>query len=556
MKLIYVARYNAGHLIEAALAHRDHYKNDLLLEPIQKYVSYIRQTFGPEEGKRHGYPGHPEIELALLRLYSVTGNRDAYDLARYFLEERGNPKGQDGKHYYDWEAEQRGDSPWKRPDPFPESRAFWYAQAHQPILEQQSVEGHSVRCVYLLTAVADMVRLDLERQANETNSLPALDAEAWKKTAVRLWDNMVDKKMYLTGGVGAIKQWEGFGIDYFLPQGTDEGGCYAETCASIGVMMLAERLLHLGGDAGPERRYADIMELCLYNNVMTAMSLQGNAFTYVNQLASSDKDPSARSDWFEVSCCPPNLSRLFGSLGGYLWDYGSVGRDIFVNVHLYTTARLSFDVDGRPFTVQQTSNWPWEGKVEFTASVPDGCSATIRLRLPAWSRNQYVLQPQPSSTNETIVSEGGYLTLSPAYLADNPSFTIDIQGFKPRYITPHPYTNQRTLTLARGPIIYCAEDVDNGWETNHFKDVAMSRDSPITELPRLDEASDEEYVALKTTSWTRSLPHRADSIGTAFDATGEAYAHERELVLVPYYFRANRNGKGHMRVGLLEHHRS
>ncbi|KAI1485834.1 hypothetical protein F5X96DRAFT_657874, partial [Biscogniauxia mediterranea] len=252
--------YNAGHLIEAALAHKKHYKNDLLMEPIQKYVKLIRSTFGPGENQKHGYPGHPEIELALLRLYTVTGNRDAYDLAKYFIEERGNPKGQDGMHYYDWERQQRGDSPWKRPDSYPHHINHWYNQAHQPILEQKSVEGHAVRAMYLYTGVADLV-------CHDALGLRPFEARAAYLSAVRgLWDNMVGRKMSLTGGVGAMWQWEGFGIDYFLPQGSDEGGCYNETCASIAVVMLAERLLHLDLDA----KYADIMELCLYNNIMTA----------------------------------------------------------------------------------------------------------------------------------------------------------------------------------------------------------------------------------------------------------------------------------------------
>lgn len=418
--------------------------------------------------------------------------------------------------------------------------------------------------MYLLTAVADMIRLDTDRRstlqaatqdsnAKQQTTLPPLDVEAWKATALRLWDNMVDKKMYLTGGIGAIKQWEGFGIDYFLPPGTDEGGCYAETCASIGVMMLAERLLHLGGDSDPDRRYADVMELTLYNTVMTAMSLDGNAFTYINQLASSDKDASARSEWFECSCCPPNLSRLFASLGGYLWDYGGTMADAFVNVHLYTTATLNFDVDGRPFTLEQTSNWPWEGTVAFQVSVPDSTSATIRLRLPLWSRDEYVLDPKPSST-DVSVTKSGYLSLSPRYVAANPSFSIRIGGFQPRYVMPHPYTNQHTLTLARGPVIYCAEDADNAWETNHFKDTALSRSSSVTEHPGVEEQTGEEYIALKTTSWQRLLPaldgqHSGGEPG--IDAAEETFGQQRELVLIPYYFRANRGGKGQMRVGLL-----
>ena len=187
--LIEDARYNAGHLIEAALAHRDYYKNDQLMEPILKYVKYIHKTFGPGENQLHGYPGHPEIELALFRLYSATGSQDAYDLAKYFLEERGNAKGQEGKHYYDWECEKRGDNVFARPDSWPENRSLWVNQAHAPILEQQKIEGHAVRAVYLLVAVADLVYFDQEKSQKLANS------KEWFDALTRLWNNMVDQKM-------------------------------------------------------------------------------------------------------------------------------------------------------------------------------------------------------------------------------------------------------------------------------------------------------------------------------------------------------------------------
>ncbi|KAK8213547.1 hypothetical protein M8818_002849 [Zalaria obscura] len=226
--------YNLGHLIEAALAHHQLYKNDQLLEPVVKYVNLLCRTFGPEENQRHGYPGHPEIELALIRLYEVTNDPKHLTLARYFITERGNATGASGRHYYDIEAEERGERPFERPNYYPVRRFYEYQQAHRPLLEQDSIEGHSVRAMYLLTAVADLVRID-----------EAIDREGYSSAVRRLWDNMVGKKMYLTGGIGAIKQYEGFGGDYFLPQSTDEGGCYAETCAGIGVMMLAERMLQV-----------------------------------------------------------------------------------------------------------------------------------------------------------------------------------------------------------------------------------------------------------------------------------------------------------------------
>lgn len=528
-------------MIEAALAHRNYYKNDRLTEPVLKYIELINNTFGPGEDQIHGYPGHPEIELALFRLYAATGSKDAYELAKYFLEERGNPKGQDGKHYYDWETEKRGDNFWARPDSYPENRSYWVNQAHLPILEQKTIEGHCVRAVYLLIGVADLLYF------NREHSLKLPESDKWLETLNRLWNNMVDQKMYVTGGIGAIKLTEGFSLDYYLPQSTDEGGCYAETCASIAVMMLAERLLHLDLDG----RYGDILELELYNNVMTAMSLDGKEFTYVNQLGSSEADKSQRFDWFWCACCPPNLARLYGSLGGYLWDYGGDGSEAFINVHLYTNATLTFEVEGKSGELAQKSNWPWEGDVAFQLSAAESLQTTVCLRIPAWSQGKYTITPTPQSSEVSFAK--GYLTLSPSYTSANPSFTLQVHNFGVRYIAQHPYTNQNTLTVARGPMIYCAEDTDNSWEDNHFKDVLIKRDSPVTEERRVCEITSEEYIAIKTTAWKRSL--------TSWDAkptgvypgtleTDQMNGDEQSIVLIPYYFRANRGGKGHMRVGL------
>jgi len=389
--------------------------------------------------------------------------------------------------------------------------------------------------MYLLTAVADMVCIN-------DQSLQA--SSDWKNTLYRLWNNMVDKKMYLTGGIGAIKQWEGFGRDYFLPQSTDEGGCYAETCASIAVMMLAERLLHIDLDG----RYADVMELCLYNNVMTSMSLDGKAFTYVNQLGSSETDKSVREEWFWCACCPPNVTRLYGSLGGYLWDFGkTTDGEAFVNVHLYTKATLKFEADGQEVTLAQDSDWPWDGVVKFRLTVPESLTTAIRLRIPGWSQNKYQLSPEPSEGSTDL--QKGYLTLNPSYVAKNPEFSLMINNFTPRYIAPHSYTNQRTLTLARGPLVYCMEDADNTWEDNHFKDVGLKATAPIVEEKK--SLGEEEYVALKTSCWRRSLKGVEAGAAPGFTVDGSIDAGVgKEAVFVPYCLRANRGGNGHMRVGL------
>jgi DUF1680 family protein len=313
-----------------------------------------------------------------LRLYNITQDTSHLNLARYFITERGSATGMDGRHFFTVEAEKRGEREMERPDYTPKSKSYWYQQAHRPILEQDSVEGHSVRAMYLFAAVADLVRIDGSKTPPTGYKNESSD---YLQVLRRLWDNMVDKKMYLTGGIGAMKQWEGFGIDYFLPQSTDDGGCYAETCASIGVMMLAERLLQVDLDG----RYADIMELCMYNAVLTAMSADGKSFTYVNQLASSKTDPSKREEWFECACCPPNMTRTMGILGGYFWTHGvdSATGSAFVNVHQYTSATLTFSAVSGTVVLKQDSDWPWNGDVGFSlkSSVP----VSIRLRIPAWA---------------------------------------------------------------------------------------------------------------------------------------------------------------------------
>ncbi|KAF5697943.1 DUF1680 domain-containing protein [Fusarium mundagurra] len=271
--------YNGGHLIEAAIAHKEYYKNNLLLEPIEKYLSLITEHFGCGEGQLKGYPGDPEIELSLFRLSAATGNTGAFDLAQYFLTDEEILMEMNGNTHTTGKEKR-------------EAKARGCGRTH---ILNRGLIGHAVRAGYLLTAVADMLHLSAE----SGKVLP--NAQAWSQTLHKLWVNMVDRKMYLTGGIGTMTQWEGFGNDYFLPQGTDEGGCYAETCASIAFVMLAEQMLHLDLDS----RYADVIELCLYNTIMTAMSLDGKYFTYINQLASSGTDKNAREGWFWCACCPP-----------------------------------------------------------------------------------------------------------------------------------------------------------------------------------------------------------------------------------------------------------
>ncbi|KAJ5370157.1 Six-hairpin glycosidase [Penicillium cataractarum] len=523
--------YNAGHLIEAALAHHLYYKNDELLSPILKYVDLFVTTFGDQDGQLAGYPGHPEIELALLRLYKVTGDQKHLKLAQFFIEERGNQKGgKEQRPYYDVEAEARGENEHELPMCYPAARSYWYQQAHKPIAEQETIEGHSVRAMYLLTAVTDLVRIHEPTSETGTKFLPALH---------KLWSNMVEKKSYVTGGIGAIKKWEGFGIDYFLPQGTDEGGCYAETCAAIGVMMLAERLLRIELNS----HYADIMELCMYNAVLTGMSLDGKAFTYVNQLASSDKDLSERYEWFECACCPPNVTRTLGFLGGYFWTHAISQQSAVVNVHMYTSATLSLKVSNSTLTVTQKTDWPWNGDVEFeTRTEGPPVDLELRLRIPGWATSWEIT---PRLDNLKI--ENGYLHLSTEWLQQNSKFRLSCP-MKPRFVRPNPLTMQPVAYVTRGPIVYCVEDIDHPWENQHFKRTILDLNATLKEEPQSEPDS---YVAIVAENGVKGeLDTSAWEGQIVAESSDEVSKSSKDLNYIPYYLRANRGGKGQMRVGL------
>ncbi|KAL2067833.1 hypothetical protein VTL71DRAFT_15931 [Oculimacula yallundae] len=523
--------YNAGHLIEAALAHHQLFGNDLFLAPICKYAGLLCDTFGPKESQRHGYPGHPEIELSLLRLTKRTEDSKYGELAKYFLEERGNPAGQNGKHYYDFESEARGDSN-VVPEFYPAAKSYWYNQAHRPIIEQPTIEGHSVRAMYLFTALADQVRLSEPKTVT-----------AQRAALERLWSNMVERKMSLTGGIGAEKQWEGFGIDYFLPQSTDEGGCYNETCAAIGVMMLAERMLQIDLN----REYADVMELCFFNAVTTAMSSCGTRFTYVNQLASSDTDLSRRQEWFTCACCPPNVTRLLGCIGGYLWSYqvDSEAASLVIDTHMYSTATISIPFQERFVSLSQRSNWPWDGRIEFELASLEGVSLTMRLRIPGWATDWKLSPPLPDAQLEK-----GYLVLPFWYTSKNDKFELDI-SLKTRLLSPHPYTNQNVMAVARGPIIYCLEDADNPWVDDHFKSLFFDPAAAIMEKETVDPTTGERYVSLTATDAAYFLQlEGGENTAPAFVSRYKERADIKVLNFVPYALRDNREGRGHMRVGL------
>lgn len=413
--------YCAGHLIEGAVAHAQATGQRKLLDALARYADHIDATFGPEPGKKRGYGGHPEIELALVRLYHATGNPRYLKLATFFIDERGQQP-----HYYDIEARERGEDP----------ASFWaktyeYCQAHVPIRQQDKVVGHAVRAMYLFSAVADL--------AHENND-PSL-----RETCDRLWDNLIHRRMYITGGIGPSRHNEGFTEDYDLPDET----AYAETCATIGLIFWNHRLLQFEGD----RRFADVMERGLYNGFLSGVTLSGDRFLYENPL--STNGTRHHEEWFYCPCCPPNVARLLASVGGYFYSTGAEE----VWVHLFASNSASMEVAGTSLTLKQDTRYPWDGKVTLQMELARPASFTLHLRLPEWcpgyrlSVNGQALQVQPGP--------GGYLSVRREWRTGD---TVVYEMNMPvQLVWSNPAVRQLEgrVAIQRGPVVYCLESVDN-----------------------------------------------------------------------------------------------
>ena len=419
--------YCAGHLIEAAVAHFEATGKTSLLDVMRRYADYIGTVFGPEEGQKRGYCGHEELELALVKLAQATGEDKYGRLAQYFIDERGQQP-----HYFDAEARARGEDP----------AAFYFGgyehlQAHLPVREQSQVTGHAVRGMYLYSAMAD---------------LTARTGDATLKAACeRLWSHLTGAQMYVTGGIGGFAANEGYGADFDLPNQT----AYAETCAAIGLVFWASRMLHLDCDG----RYADVLERALYNGVLSGVSLDGTKFFYDNPLASAGTHH--RQDWFGCACCPPNIARLLASLGQYVYSQN----DTDLAVHLYVQGRADLTVAGKPVTLTQATDYPWDGTVTVTVAPEQPASFRLRLRLPAWCR-----APRLSLNGESLspAIETGYAVIEREWRAGD-TVTLELPMLVERmYASPKVHQDRGRVALQRGPVVYCLESADNGGDLDAF----------------------------------------------------------------------------------------
>jgi DUF1680 family protein len=504
--------YCAGHLIEAAVAYAECTGKTRLLEIMCRMADHIYERFitnGTE-----GYPGHPEIELALVRLYRCTGNEKYKELALHFINVRGE------NHYFRREFEKNMWTVWGNDPAQREYSNYEYNQAHKPVREQEQAVGHAVRAVYLYTGMADC--------AYETGDQSLYEA------CRRLWKNLTQRRMYITGAIGSAYEGEAFTKDYHLPNDT----AYGETCAAIGLIFFAGKMLKL------ERRseYANVMERALYNCVLAGMQLDGRRFFYVNPLESLPGISGEaqthrhalpqRPKWFSCACCPPNVARLLPSIAEYAWDFddSTIYSNLFIGGQLDLT-----DQFGGQLTLKTA--YPYDGRLEYTFSKK--MSLTLAVRLPDWSADTQI--SLNGKTTDYSVKDG-YAYISGTF-DENDMIMVELDmSVKKIYANSKVSADSGKVAIQRGALVYCAEGVDNGGDVLGLK---IKRDGKITvsdynndKLCGICEIK-AEGVKIKQTEglYSYSAPESEPT----------------EIVLVPYYTWGNR-GINEMRVWITEEH--
>ncbi len=428
--------YTAGHLMEAAVALHDSLGDDRLLGAMERLADHMDRRFGPRKDQVKGYPGHQEVELALVSLYRATGQRRYLKLAKYFVDERGRKRRGQG-HYFVAESKRLGKS----------AAPLECAQAHVPVRKQTDAVGHAVRALYLYSGMAEV--------ATETH-----DTELFAACRA-LWESITKRRMYVTGGVGSTARDERFTEDYDLP---DESA-YAETCAAIAMVFFARRML----EVDPRSEYADVMELALYNNVLAGMSLDGMRFFYQNRLASDPKRLELhppkhgfghdRQEWFGCACCPPNLARMLASLGNYAATRTEDGS--LLRVNLYLGGSIRWQVSSGSAVVEMKTRYPWKGDVRLRVRVRQPSRFTLALRIPGWCRGA-TLRIDGRAIRMAPVMKDGYALLDRTWKGGETvrlTLPMDVQRIKAH---PNVESAAGRVVIRRGPIVYCFEEADCG----------------------------------------------------------------------------------------------
>jgi len=490
--------YNLGHMYEAAVAHFQATGKRSFLDVAVKSAELLTREFRP--GERLDPPGHQEVELGLVKLYRATGDRRHLDQARFFLEQRGSA----GHKLYGV-----------------------YNQDHVPVLEQKEAVGHAVRAGYMYSAMADVGALTGD--------------DAYARALGLLWDDVVSRKLYLTGGLGARRENEGYGEAYELPNRT----AYAETCAAIAGAMWNHRMFLLHGDA----KYLDVLERILYNGFLSGVSLDGERFFYPNPLAADgtrafNQGQKGRSEWFDCSCCPTNVVRFLPSIAGSV--YAQRDRDVYVNLFLAGRAELA--TDGVKLVLRQETRYPWDGKVRIAVDPARPVDLALHVRIPGWAQGRPVpsdlyryaeadtVSPRLAVNGRLVKPEIalGFAVLRRTWKAGD-SIELDLP-MEVRRVRSHEKVaaNAGRVALERGPVVYCAEAVDNG---GHVFNLVLPDDARLAARHR------PELLGGVTVLTGRALAFHAGEDGRS------VVTREQDFMAVPYYAWAHR-GEGEMAVWL------
>lgn len=473
--------YCAGHLIEAAIAYYDATGKRKLLDVAIRFANHIDSTF--RIPNKHWFSGHEEIELALVKLYKITNDARYLKLADWYLQQRGN-------RYYDYTTS------WITP-------SYW--QDSIAIKDQHEITGHAVRAMYLYTGAADVASL--------TGDMGYMNAMK------NVWEDVVHRNMYVTGGIGSSGKNEGFSKDYDLPNNE----AYCETCASVGMIYWNQRMAQLTG----ESKYVDVLEKSLYNSALDGISLSGDRFFYDNTLESSGKN--VRKEWFGTACCPSNISRLITSLGDYI--YGKSNNGIWVNLFVSSNTKISLGNDS--VSIKMTTAYPWKGNIKVNIDPIDPKQFDLHLRLPGWSQGEAspgdlyrFLNNTKAPVTVKVNGKKEQLTISNGFILINKKWkkgdVVDLEiPMAPQYIVASDSIsyNKNKIAIQRGPFIYCMEQIDNNTLTKAF---ALNKTPAFT--PVNLKIMNEKVVALQAQINTATVGVQQKNV----------------ITLIPYYTWANR----------------